>query len=147
MIWGIPKGPFWLGLAGLLPFLWGTFSMWFLIPGEAPFAWLPSRLFGPYVSIFYGTVILSFMSGVLWGFATRSRYTRLYVLSVIPALWGFLMIGNGPVWAAISLMIGFWGVLVLDYVFWQQNLTPEWWMRLRGILTVIVFLCLLTIVI
>lgn len=147
MIWGIPKGPFWLGIAGLLPFLWGTVSMWFLMPGAAPLDWLPARLFGPYVTIFYGTVILSFMSGVLWGFATQSKFTLPYVLSVIPALWGFFMIGGGPVSTAMNLIIGFVGLLLLDWVFWQQKLAPAWWLRLRVILTAGVVLCLLAIVV
>ncbi len=70
---GIPRAPLLLGLAGLIPFLWGALSV--LRPEVA--AWgagaLGPRFVGPYVQLFYGAVILSFMSGVLWGFATLSR--------------------------------------------------------------------------
>jgi hypothetical protein len=34
------------------------------------------------------------------------------------------------------------GLLGLDALFWRQGLTPTWWMRLRGLLTAVVVLCL-----
>ena len=58
------------------------------------------RFVGPYVELAYGTVILAFMSGVLWGFATKAPERQApvcYALSVIPALWAFFMAGGGPV--------------------------------------------------
>ncbi len=69
-----------------------------------------------------------------------------YALSVIPALWAFFMTGGGPVAAAMNLMAGFVGLLLLDWFFWRAGLTPEWWMRLRGILTAGVLLSLLPVV-
>jgi hypothetical protein len=86
----------------------------------------------------YGIVILSFMSGVLWGFATKASGSAAalgYGLSVIPALWAFFTT-TGPTPQAISaLMLGFVGLLGLDWYFWRQGLAPVWWMRLRLILT------------
>jgi hypothetical protein len=101
------------------------------------------------VQIAYGIVILSFMSGVLWGFATRATGTSAatgYALSVIPALWAFFMVGGGYVTAAMNLIFGFVGLLLLDWTFWRQGLAPDWWMRLRLILTAVVVLCLLPVV-
>ncbi|MFP4304705.1 MAG: DUF3429 family protein, partial [Rhodosalinus sp.] len=64
----VPRAPLLLGLAGLIPFVWGAATV--LDPSLQ--AWgqraLGPRFVGPYVSLFYGAVILSFMSGVLWGF-------------------------------------------------------------------------------
>lgn len=142
----IPKSALILGLAGLIPFLWGTASV--LHPALASFG---AQSFGPlftgtYLSLTYGTVILSFMSGVLWGFATKAEGSQAavgYGLSVIPALWAFFMVNGDPGDAAINLLAGFVGLLLLDWQFWKQGLAPVWWMRLRLILTGVVVACLL----
>ena len=107
--------------------------------------WLGPRFIGPYVGLFYGSVILSFMSGVLWGFATKAEgqvAATGYALSVLPALWAFFTTGDGPTSAAVALIAGFIGLLGLDYLFWQQGLAPPWWMKLRLILTAGVTACL-----
>ncbi|TCL00499.1 uncharacterized protein DUF3429 [Shimia isoporae] len=141
----IPTAPLLLGLAGLIPFVWGALTI--LQPSLQDWgaATLGPRFVGPYVQLFYGSVILSFMSGVLWGFATKAGGARAavgYTLSVIPALWAFFMTGGGPVSAGTNLLFGFAGLLLLDYAFFQWGLTPPWWMRLRLILTAVVVTCL-----
>ncbi len=142
----IPRAPLILGLAGLLPFLWGAATL--LIPDLGTWAQLNlgGRFTGPFVQLSYGTVILGFMSGVLWGFATKSEAWIGYALSVIPALWAFFMVGGGPTSAAINLAVGFLGLLLLDLQFWQKGLTPPWWMALRVLLTGIVVLSLLVVI-
>ena len=145
----IPRSALWLGLAGLIPFLWGALTL--LRPdlglwGAATFG---PRFIGPYVQLFYGAVIMSFMSGVLWGFATKASgraATAGYILSVIPALWAFFMTGGGPTGAAVNLIVGFLGLLLLDWHFWQMGLAPKWWMHLRGLLTALVVLSFLPLV-
>ena len=141
----IPTAPLLLGLAGLIPFVWGALT--YLIEPLA--AWgaqsLGSRFIGPYIQLFYGSVILSFMSGVLWGFATKASGARAatgYGLSVIPALWAFFMTGGGPTTAGMNLIFGFLGLLVLDFAFSAWGLTPRWWMSLRILLTTVVIACL-----
>ena len=145
MIRTIPAAPLCLGLAGLIPFLWGALTL--VIPALQ--GWgathLGPRFVGPYVQLFYGSVILSFMSGVLWGFSTKAKGVTAaicYTLSVIPALWAFFMTGGGPVSAGTNLIFGFLGLLLLDYAFFRWNLTPAWWMNLRILLTAIVVGCL-----
>lgn len=141
----IPTAPLLLGLAGLIPFLWGALTYM-----SSPLAqWgaesLGPRFIGPYVQLFYGSVILSFMSGVLWGFATKAHGSHAavgYALSVIPALWAFFMTGGGPTTAGINLIFGFLGLLALDFAFSIWGLTPRWWMSLRLLLTSIVVACL-----
>ena len=142
---GVPRTALLLSLAGLLPFLWGVATE--LDPALADWgiATLGPRFVGPYVSLSYGIVILGFMSGVLWGFATRATAgtaARGYLLSVLPALWAFLLVGGGPGQAALSLAAGFAGLLALDRFFWQQGLAPPWWMRLRVPVTGAVLACL-----
>ncbi|WP_424975781.1 DUF3429 domain-containing protein [Dinoroseobacter sp. S124A] len=141
----IPRSALILGLAGLLPFLFGAGTL--LSEGLARFGMdsFGPRFIGPYVQIFYGTIILAFMSGVLWGFATKATGTVAttgYGLSVVPALWAFFMVGGGPVSAQMNLITGFVGLLALDYLFWKQGLAPAWWMHLRVLLTSIVVACL-----
>jgi hypothetical protein len=145
----IPRAPLLLGLAGLIPFAWGAATMFNDTLAGWGAANLGPRFVGPYVQLSYGTVILSFMSGVLWGLATKAdgRVAATgYALSVIPALWAFFFVGGGPVSAAVYLMAGFVGILGLDWMFWSQGLAPTWWMRLRLLLTAVVVLCLLPIV-
>lgn len=141
----IPTAPLLLGLAGLMPFVWGALTY---VNGPLS-AWgaqtLGPRFVGPYVQLFYGSVILSFMSGVLWGFATKASGSQAatgYVLSVIPALWAFFMTGGGPTTAGTNLIFGFLGLLALDFAFSNWGLTPKWWMSLRVLLTTIVVACL-----
>jgi hypothetical protein len=145
----IPRSALLLGLAGLIPFIWGAATVirpdlgsW----GQMTFG---GRFVGPFVQLFYGAVILSFMSGVLWGFATKATgkiATASYMLSVIPALWAFLMTGGGPTTAAVNLIVGFLGLLLLDWHFWRLGLAPVWWMQLRGLLTAIVIITFLPLV-
>ena len=72
----VPRIALYLGLAGVLPFLWGALTL-LSDPlarfGQSTFG---ARFVGPYVQLSYGIVILSFMSGALWGFAARARGSR-----------------------------------------------------------------------
>ncbi|MEM7732964.1 MAG: DUF3429 domain-containing protein [Pseudomonadota bacterium] len=137
----VPRMPLYLGLAGLLPFIWGALSA--LSPALQAFGieMLGPRFVGPFVSLFYGAIILSFMSGVLWGFAARLEDKQAatgFFLSVLPALWVFFTTGSGVTGSAFTLMAGFLGLLVLDWYFWRLGAAPDWWMQLRMLLTAIV---------
>ena len=143
---GVPRAALALGLAGAIPFVWGALTLAWDDAAALGIRVLGPRFVGPYVQVFYGAVILSFMSGVLWGFATRAEgrvAAAGYALSVIPALWAFFFTGGGPTSAAIYLAFGFLGLLGLDWLFWRRGLAPPWWMRLRVPLTAIVVACLL----
>ena len=142
----IPKSALVLGLAGVLPFVWG--GMTALSPDLARWGggWVSPLFLGTYLILTYGTVILSFMSGVLWGFATRASGGEAamgYALSVIPALWAFFMVNGDPADAAVNLFAGFVGLLFLDWHFWKMGTAPDWWLRLRLMLTGLVLACLL----
>lgn len=139
----VPRLPLLIGLAGLLPFLWGAATE--LSPALAEFGlrFLGPRFLGPYVTLAYGTVILAFMGGALWGFAARTDRVEFHLLAVLPPLWAFFFVGGGPVSAAIWLMAGFVGVLGLDWLFWRHDLAPPWWLHLRIGLTAIVVACLM----
>ncbi|MEL6643096.1 MAG: DUF3429 domain-containing protein [Pseudomonadota bacterium] len=141
----IPISALVLGLAGLIPFVWGALTV--LSPALTEFGMqsFGPRFVGPFVQLNYGQIILAFMSGVLWGFATRAEggvAATGYALSVLPALWAFFFVGGGPTSAAINLGAGFIALLGLDYMFWRQGLAPAWWMQLRIGLTAVVVACL-----
>jgi hypothetical protein len=141
----IPRGALILGLAGVLPFIWGALTD--MISPLQTWAGntISPRLAGQYVLIFYGTIILSFMSGVLWGFATRASgrtATVGYAVSTAPALWAFFMVGGAEDRAVQALIVGYLGLLCLDFGFWRLRLAPPWWMTLRTILTTLVLACL-----
>ena len=145
MIRTIPKAALYLGLTGLLPFFWGVLTLF----NEDFKLWtvtmIGPRFVGPFVQLFYGSIILSFMSGVLWGFATKQTgqsATIGYSLSVLPALWVFLTMDGTAIESSTNLIIGFLGLLFLDWYFWKNGLTPVWWMKLRLLLTGIVVLFL-----
>jgi len=141
----IPRPALLLGLAGLVPFLWSAATH--LSPVLATWAgqWFKPMFLGAYVGLTWGTVILSFMSGVLWGFATKTEGKQAaiaYTLSVIPALWGFVMVADASDTSAIFLAAGFVGLLLLDATFQAWGLAPRWWLRLRVMLTVVTLACL-----
>lgn len=138
----IPKSALILGLAGTIPFIFSTLLI----------VW-PER-FMPYFGIFvfsgplilagYGRVVLSFMSGVLWGFATKANGKAAafaYAASVVPALYVFIATSLGTTFVLVPLAIGFVGILVFDYAFARAGLAPHWWMKLRLIITTIVLVC------
>jgi len=141
----IPRSALILGLAGVIPFAWGALTLVSGGAAELGQNTLGPRFIGPFVQLNYGQIILSFMSGVLWGFATKAQGSQAatgYALSVLPALWAFFMTGGGPVTAGMNLIFGFLALLALDFAFWRWGLAPTWWMQLRVLLTVLVVLCL-----
>lgn len=141
----IPQPALALGLAGVLPFAWGALTA--LLPPLGAFSadLVGARFTGLAVQVAYGTVILAFMSGVLWGFATRAapaEAARAYALSTLPALFVFFFAHGSPDRAAIVLVAGFLGLLAIDLAFFRAGLAPPWWIRLRVLLTALVTLCL-----
>ena len=141
MILKIPTGALILGLSGVLPFAWGAVTLL----SEEAFNFgienFGARFVGPLIQLSYGVIILCFMSGVLWGFATKmdeKNGSLGYILSIVPALWAFLSMGRGPVSDTISLIVGFLAVLLIDKHFYHLKLTPLWWMNLRIPLTFLV---------
>ena len=141
MILKIPTGALILGLSGVLPFAWGAVTLL----SEEAFNFgienFGARFVGPLIQLSYGVIILCFMSGVLWGFATKmdeKNGSLGYILSVLPALWAFLSMGRGTISDTISLIVGFLAVLLIDRHFYLLKLTPLWWMNLRIPLTFIV---------
>ena len=141
----IPTAPLWLGLAGVLPFVWGSISAWRPDLVQPVTDWLGSGFVGRNLQLTYGAVILSFMSGVLWGFACKalSHKAPLYFgLSVLPALWATFLLASAAPMQFAALIGGFIALFGLDVMFFRWGLTPDWWLKLRALLTTLVLVCL-----
>ena len=134
----IPRTALYLALGGLVPFL---VCAGVALSGNQ----VVLRGAEDDIMLRYGIIILAFMSGVLWGFATNASGKMAavaYGLSVLPALWAFFT-AVGPTPQALGALIpGFYGLLALDYYFWRAGLAPLWWLRLRLPLTAVVMVTL-----
>jgi len=127
-----------LGAAGALPFIALAIAAW--STGGAVANGTVSAV------IAYGAVILSFIGGVHWGFASgpmaadgsSAAMTPLLVASVLPSLVAWVALMLPAPWSTAVLGIAFVAVLPLDRWAMAQSLAPNWWMRLRLPLTVAV---------
>ena len=141
----IPHSALILGLSGLIPFFWGAVSSLDFVLENLKLTGLSEEYTGSRINLIYGTIILAFMSGVLWGFAANvgdKRHPIGFILSVLPALWAFFTFHSILINPLVSLIIGFLGVFAIDIRFYYWQLTPEWWLSLRCILTLFVIICL-----
>ncbi|MEM6409865.1 MAG: DUF3429 domain-containing protein [Pseudomonadota bacterium] len=141
----IPFSAFALGLGGLVPFVWGAASAAFPGPFGQILGSLSPAFVGTALLSVYGTIILSFMSGVIWGFATKSEgrpADAAYLLSVMPAIYALALLPAPVPAGLIGLAIGFAALLVVDYWAYREGIAPGWWMKLRLLLTAIVVVCL-----
>lgn len=129
---GIPRSALLLGLAGLVPFAAAALARWLDVPGIGENC-------ARFAGIAYGAVILSFLGGIRWGVSlgpVAARERRLnFTLGVLPSLagWAALML---PALPGLALLIaGFvlhalWDALAAD-----AGRLPQWFGRLRMILT------------
>ena len=141
----IPNSALILGLSGLIPFFWGAVSSLGFFLEKFKLTGISDKYTGSSINLIYGTIILAFMSGVLWGFAANVGDKRRpvgFLLSVLPALWAFFTFNGILANPLLSLIIGFLGVFAIDIRFYFWQLTPEWWLSLRSILTLFVIICL-----
>ena len=127
---------FQLGYLGLLPFIGGLVL---LMLDRAFFS-----LSGQQVFISYSAVILSFLSGILWGVALNSFTTKLgrtaLVVSNILALaaWAALLLEGYTNLAVLLLAIGFVAVWFAEKHIrtTQKGISPEGYQTLRNRLTI-----------
>ena len=141
----IPNSALILGLSGLIPFFWGTVTSLDFVLENLKLTGLGEEYTGSRINLIYGTIILAFMSGVLWGFAANVGGRRQpigFILSVLPAIWAFFTFNGLLINPLAGLIIGFLGVFAIDVRFHYWQLTPEWWLSLRCILTLLVIICL-----
>lgn len=143
----IPRPALILGFSGLIPFLAGAWAV--VMPGTLPgIGWFDgSTVAGRQLLATYGTIILSFMAGCLWGFASRHGRKPSWlelILSVVPPL--FILFGLSPNdgTSCLILTYAFAGLLAIDSWFARRAIVVWWWLSLRIPLTIVVCACLLT---
>jgi hypothetical protein len=120
----------WLGLAGLLPFLLLSISVW--SPDWRGLA-LPALLG-------YSALILSFLGGVRWGRALSADRPVEYLWAVLPSLWAWAALQFPPAAAVLLLASGFVAQWWLDGPA-DRLPAPAWFRRLRALLTAVVLAC------
>lgn len=135
----LPRLPWGLGLAGLIPFLALAGASWL-----APAAWqvviIPAFLT-------YSAVILSFLGGVQWGVAMSlesqdsAGFQARLVLSMAPSLIAWPALLLHPVIGAWVLIIGFLLIRLYECGEASRELLPGWYQSLRTLLTVVVVSC------
>ena len=119
-----------LGAGGAVPFVGLAMASWIAAETTALIAieWV----------VFYAAVIMSFIGGAHWGFASvrmdiRSAATpdSLLALSILPSLIGWAALLLPAPWSAGTLAAAFVAILPLDRWAQARTFAPEWWMRLR----------------
>ncbi|MBN42095.1 MAG: DUF3429 domain-containing protein [Alphaproteobacteria bacterium] len=139
----VPRATIWLGSLGVLPFFACTLI---ILIG-------PSRFDSSVLEVMaaYGAVILSFLGGIRWGFATSGVYSvaentvllRRLVVSVAPSLIAWIALLVAQQFGLLLLACSFAVMLVLDTLAVRSNTVPCWYPLLRWPLTVAVIAALL----
>ena len=142
----IPKPALFLALAGLIPFLAGAFAV--IMPDTLPSfgRFDGSAAGGRALLALYGTIILCFMSGTLWGFASRHGRKPSWLelgLGVLPPLFVLFFLSDDAT-SNLILTYAFAGLLLIECWYARRSIVVWWWLSLRIPLTIIVSLCLLT---
>ncbi|WP_424928443.1 DUF3429 domain-containing protein [Amaricoccus tamworthensis] len=147
MMRGVPFASSLLGVAGLIPFVYGVMLILSgpgVLPGFGIFAPTPDG--GVKLLQDFGAIILGFMGGCLWGFASApGRVPKLGILfaSIIPAAIALFSMRPEPEMSCAGLAFGFAVLQGIDLWLHRRGVTPEYWISLRLPLTTGVILCLL----
>ena len=131
---GAPLVVRWLGYGGLLPFVGLAIAT--LLDSNHSFLWRDALLA-------YGTVILSFVGALHWGFAmsqsdmTTHQRTRSFLWSVVPSLLAWMALLMTPKYAVMLLVAGFLMHFWQDRRLAQLVNLPSWYLPLRFNLTLV----------
>ena len=136
----VGRAAYLLGLAGLLPQLAAVALMILARNDPTDLAWIPLIL-GYGLALIYGSLILSFLGGIWWGYAMRriERQGPLAIAAIVPTLVGLgciafatdgLPAAVSP-WPAVALGCAIIATLVVDRRLVATGEAPGNWMRLR----------------
>lgn len=131
-----------IGLAGLVPFLFGTLAL---------FVWSAQGMGLAQYFYLYSAGILAFMAGVYWPIALQLE-DRCYPLSPISTLvisqCFFLAAGLGLLLPLEGQMVvyplAFLGLYLVD-IRWMNLYWPHWYRNLRLALTLVAVVCQLLV--
>ena len=124
-----PNMPSFLGLAGLIPFGVSAVGAHSGIETLVLYSFLGGTA--------YGAIILGFLGAVHWGSAMQDeRSPHWYLWSVTPALFGFTSLLIFDVEMRILALIPLFALTwLVDRQANYRGLLPNWYMRLRSVLT------------
>ena len=131
-----------LGYAGLIPFI--IFSVG---------CWIPLPYFSDVIQLLitYAAIILSFMGAIYWGVAianinasANQQSNKHFLVSIIFALTAWLSLLLPEVIALVILQVSFIVLIAYDLKVVKLQGLPDWYMRMRKRLTLIVELCLIS---
>ena len=126
----IPLAPLTLGLAGLIPF-WGL-ALALLLRGA--FGLHPAAIDMALAT--YAAIIVSFLGGIRWGLAVRAEDTGgNYAISVVPALVAWALLAAPEPWRLAGLGLAALALGAIDLGLVRAGLAPQWFGRLRIILS------------
>lgn len=127
----VPRAARWVGLGGLIPFAAGAVTV-LLTEG-------PSHVAATDGLAAYGAILLAFLGGCRWGFASAGlgEGPQLWPLTiaVVPALYAWVVLPAPWPAAPVLLAIGFIALFGADVVLTRQHGAPRWWPALRLLLT------------
>ncbi|EMP54400.1 aspartate kinase [Marinobacter santoriniensis NKSG1] len=131
-----------VGIAGLIPFILGVVGL-FLIPGSSV------AIMGYFY--LYSAGILAFMAGVYWPIAMQLE-DRCYPLSPLVTMLlsqvFFVTAGVGLLLSThvqiVLYTLAYLALYVVD-ARWMRIYWPDWYRRLRLVLTTVVLTCQLTV--
>jgi len=98
-----------------------------------------------FIIIAYGTIILSFISGMHFSYAIlqNKHNIKLLVLSNIIALLSWVSLLINLQLALAMIMIGYLSNLMIDVMSYRNSIIPKWFFDLRLRISFIVLLCLI----
>jgi len=140
----IPTPALFLGLGGLIPFVVTALLAWWSAPvPESMTQWVVHQRSTSELATIalgaYGAVILSFLGGVRWGNLLFDRASLMHwmplTLSVLPSLiaWPALLLNPIPMLSLLAA--GFALQYAMDVAAGKRGELPEWFVRLRLILS------------
>jgi len=135
---GIPNSALVLGLSGLLPFVF--LGAIYVYQSPDVNSEIRSALLA------YGAIILSFLGGVRWGVAmseaSPTRIISQLCVSIMPSVVGWIAFLIKNQIGLFILTAAFFLILLLDY---KLPGAPNWYFRLRALLSSAVIASLLTV--
>ena len=131
-----------LSILGLLPFFFGLIDL--LLNKDNLF-------FVINLAKYYGSIILTFLGAAYWGIIIQDSYKNLisekiktYIIcwSIIPSLWGGLILIFSHSMTIIILALCFMIVQFVDELIIKYFKFPNWYLFLRRSLTILVIIVL-----
>ena len=126
-MWGNRKWALALGYAGVIP-----------VAGLLVLAWSSAAWQHQAVNsaTIYAALVLSFLGGIHWGFATSGfASSKHFLISVVPSLWAWSVFAATDFFTILGIIFGLITFLVYEQRCDLLEKYPEWYLPLRKHLT------------